>query len=59
MGSDVQGTGNCPWIRNYCASIITGGNIWSISSIDGEYENETFRKGLIKSALNRLLFPVF
>ena len=54
-GSDVQ-DGELSWIKNYCAGIIPEKHMVNIS-IDGEYE-ETYSKGLIKSALNRLLFPV-
>lgn len=55
MGSDVQ-DGELTWIKNYCAGIIPEKHMVNIS-IDDEYE-ETYSKGLIKSALNRLLFPV-
>ncbi|MCH1981919.1 ROK family protein [Ruminococcus sp. OA3] len=55
MGSNVQ-DGELSWIKNYCAGIIPEKHMVNIS-IDDKYK-ETYSSGLIKSALNRLLFPV-
>ncbi len=55
MGSDVKDE-ELPCIRKYCASVVPKKHMVDIR-IDHEYE-KTYSKGLVQSALNRLLFPV-